>query len=54
MCRYKTCLINSIQDFTTEGTLPDYLYFLEETPEFGQFFRDVSSMLKEKTGETGT
>ncbi|XP_020610753.1 ATP synthase F(0) complex subunit B1, mitochondrial-like [Orbicella faveolata] len=25
----------------------------EETPEFGQFFRDVSSMLKEKTGETG-
>jgi len=29
------------------------LYFVEETPEFGQFFRDVSSMLKEKTGETG-
>jgi len=27
----------------------------EETPqpEFGQFFRDVSAMLKEKTGETG-
>ncbi|KAL9984846.1 hypothetical protein ACROYT_G007183 [Oculina patagonica] len=25
----------------------------DETPEFGQFFRDVSSMLKEKTGETG-
>ena len=29
------------------------LYFVEETPEFGQFFRDVSGMLKEKTGETG-
>ena len=29
------------------------LHFVEETPEFGQFFRDVSSMLKEKTGETG-
>ena len=29
--------------------------FVEETsqPEFGQFFRDVTSMLKEKTGETG-
>ena len=27
--------------------------FVEETPEFGQFFRDVSSLLKEKTGETG-
>ena len=25
----------------------------EAQPEFGQFFRDVSSMLKEKTGETG-
>lgn len=29
------------------------LFLVEETPEFGQFFRDVSSMLKEKTGETG-
>ena len=29
------------------------LCFVEETPEFGQFFRDVSGMLKEKTGETG-
>ena len=28
--------------------------FTEETqPEFGQFFRDITSMLKEKTGETG-
>ena len=29
--------------------------FTEETsqPEFGQFFRDVTSLLKEKTGETG-
>lgn len=29
--------------------------FVEETsqPEFGQFFRDVTSLLKEKTGETG-
>ena len=29
--------------------------FAEETsqPEFGQFFRDVTSLLKEKTGETG-
>ncbi|KAJ7379228.1 ATP synthase F(0) complex subunit B1, mitochondrial [Desmophyllum pertusum] len=25
----------------------------EETPEFGQFFRDISGLLKDKTGETG-
>ena len=33
--------------------IANVLHFVEETPEFGQFFRDVSSMLKEKTGETG-
>ncbi|KAM7452610.1 ATP synthase F(0) complex subunit B1 [Porites harrisoni] len=25
----------------------------EDEPEFGQFFKDISTMLKEKTGETG-
>ena len=29
------------------------LLLIEDEPEFGQFFKDISSMLKEKTGETG-
>lgn len=29
------------------------VFALDETPEFGQFMRDVSAKIKEKTGETG-
>ena len=29
------------------------LLLIEDEPEFGQFFKDISTMLKEKTGETG-
>lgn len=29
------------------------MFALDETPEFGQFMRDVSAKIKEKTGETG-
>lgn len=29
------------------------LLLVEDEPEFGQFFKDISTMLKEKTGETG-